>query len=138
MPSESFAGSSVSLQSDAEHRRDLRDVMVDTGSEYNWIPPSLLVEFGVAPEMVERAFDHRRAFVRRADISMRCDRGASGREDTANRFIHLFVVDVRYDHVRTLARKPKRHGSADSRARPRDDRHSIAKFTHALRKHYTS
>ena len=34
-------------------RRDLRlelaDVMVDTGSEYNWISEELLAELGVAP-----------------------------------------------------------------------------------------
>jgi predicted aspartyl protease len=37
-----------------ERRRELEDVMVDTGSEYNWIPASLLVELGVAPVRVDR------------------------------------------------------------------------------------
>ena len=40
--------------SDPERRRDLADVMVDTGSEYNWIPATLLVELGVAPVLIDR------------------------------------------------------------------------------------
>lgn len=34
--------------------RELRDVMVDTGSEYNWLPASVLADLGIAPERVER------------------------------------------------------------------------------------
>jgi predicted aspartyl protease len=34
--------------------RELPDVMVDTGSEYNWIPASALAELGVTPVRVER------------------------------------------------------------------------------------
>lgn len=34
--------------------RELRDVMVDTGSEYNWIPRSLLTSIGVQRERTER------------------------------------------------------------------------------------
>ena len=37
-----------------DDRRDLPDVMVDTGSEYNWLPRSLLEELGVRPERVDR------------------------------------------------------------------------------------
>ena len=35
-------------------RRTLEDVMVDTGSEYNWVPRPLLEEVGVEPERVDR------------------------------------------------------------------------------------
>jgi predicted aspartyl protease len=34
--------------------RELSDVMVDTGSEYNWIPAVVLADLGVTPERVER------------------------------------------------------------------------------------
>ena len=36
------------------NRVDIERVMVDTGSEYNWIPESILVALGVAAERVER------------------------------------------------------------------------------------
>jgi len=36
------------------NRRELTDVMVDTGSEYNWIPADILVEIGVAPVRIDR------------------------------------------------------------------------------------
>ena len=35
-------------------RRTLDNVMVDTGSEYNWIPRSLLEDLGVEAQRVER------------------------------------------------------------------------------------
>lgn len=35
-------------------RRTLTDVMVDTGSEYNWVPRALLEELGVEAERVDR------------------------------------------------------------------------------------
>ena len=35
-------------------RRDLFDVMVDTGSEYNWMPSALLLELGVSPVRIDR------------------------------------------------------------------------------------
>jgi predicted aspartyl protease len=38
----------------ADHRRLLIDVMVDTGSEYNWVPASILRELGVEPVRVDR------------------------------------------------------------------------------------
>ena len=38
----------------AEERRLLRDVMVDTGSEYNWVPAETLRELGVVPVRVDR------------------------------------------------------------------------------------
>ena len=34
--------------------RTLTDVMVDTGSEYNWVPRTLLEELGVEPERIDR------------------------------------------------------------------------------------
>ena len=37
-----------------ELQRELYDVMVDTGSEYNWIPSQLLAELGVAPVRIDR------------------------------------------------------------------------------------
>ena len=37
-----------------ERQRELEEVMVDTGSEYNWIPAGLLIELGVAPVRVDR------------------------------------------------------------------------------------
>jgi predicted aspartyl protease len=44
----------VSALATPDHRRDLYDVMVDTGSEYNWIPSDVLVDLGVSPVRVER------------------------------------------------------------------------------------
>ena len=37
-----------------DRRRELIDVMVDTGSEYNWIPSDVLTELGVAPVRIDR------------------------------------------------------------------------------------
>lgn len=37
-----------------EDRRELTDVIVDTGSEYNWMPRRLLETLGVRPERVDR------------------------------------------------------------------------------------
>jgi predicted aspartyl protease len=39
---------------DSEARRTLADVMVDTGSEYNWAPAALLHELGVKPVRTDR------------------------------------------------------------------------------------
>lgn len=39
---------------DADDRRTLTNVMVDTGSEYNWVPAELLHELGVSPVRVDR------------------------------------------------------------------------------------
>src|SRR5687768_17048456 len=39
---------------DPSRRRDLPHVMVDTGSEYTWIPRPLLEELGVTPARIER------------------------------------------------------------------------------------
>jgi predicted aspartyl protease len=44
----------VSALATPDHRRELTDVMVDTGSEYNWIPSEVLIELGVAPVRVDR------------------------------------------------------------------------------------
>ena len=35
-------------------RRTMTDVMVDTGSEYNWVPRQLLNELGIQPARVDR------------------------------------------------------------------------------------
>lgn len=37
-----------------DERREIADVMVDTGSEYNWIPRALLEDLGVRPERTDR------------------------------------------------------------------------------------
>ena len=37
-----------------DRRRALADVMVEPGSEYNWIPRPVLEELGVTPERVDR------------------------------------------------------------------------------------
>lgn len=39
---------------DQNRRRELSDVMVDTGSEYTWIPRALLEELGVEAARTER------------------------------------------------------------------------------------
>ena len=41
----------------AEHRGDLRTVdnaLVDTGSEYTWVPREVLAELGIKPELTQR------------------------------------------------------------------------------------
>ena len=35
-------------------RRELTDVLVDTGSEYSWIPEAVLADIGVTPVRVDR------------------------------------------------------------------------------------
>jgi len=37
-----------------DRRVSLDDVMVDTGSEYNWVPEAVLAELGVTPVRVDR------------------------------------------------------------------------------------
>ena len=44
----------VAHASRIDDRRTLTGVMVDTGSEYNWIPRTLLEALGVEPERVDR------------------------------------------------------------------------------------
>lgn len=44
----------IASGADPSRRMELRDVMVDTGSEYNWIPGELLVALGVAPVRIDR------------------------------------------------------------------------------------
>ena len=39
----------VAPLTDPESRRDFDDVMVDTGSEYNWIPAVALTQIGITP-----------------------------------------------------------------------------------------
>jgi len=38
----------------AEIKRRLNDVMVDTGSEYSWVPSDILRDLGVAPVRIDR------------------------------------------------------------------------------------
>lgn len=35
-------------------RRELRDVMVDTGSEYSWVPADVLADLGIVPARIDR------------------------------------------------------------------------------------
>jgi len=44
----------VAAGADPANRRQLVDVLVDTGSEYNWIPEHVLAELGVVPVRVDR------------------------------------------------------------------------------------
>jgi predicted aspartyl protease len=44
----------VSALATPERRHELHDVMVDTGSEYNWIPSEVLIELGVVPVRIDR------------------------------------------------------------------------------------
>ena len=44
----------VSSMTDEENRRELRDVMVDTGSEFSWIPRAVLESLGIKARGVER------------------------------------------------------------------------------------
>lgn len=44
----------VAALSAPDARVELQDVMVDTGSEYNWIPADVPLELGVAPVRVDR------------------------------------------------------------------------------------
>lgn len=44
----------VASLSAPDDRRVLSDVMVDTGSEYNWIPANTLHELGIAPVRIDR------------------------------------------------------------------------------------
>lgn len=44
----------ISSLTDHDTRLAFADVMVDTGSEYNWIPEEMLVELGIAPVRIER------------------------------------------------------------------------------------
>ena len=37
-----------------DERRHIAGVMVDTGSEYNWIPRQLLEELSIAPQRIDR------------------------------------------------------------------------------------
>jgi predicted aspartyl protease len=44
----------VAPLADPTARRDFDDVMVDTGSEYNWIPADALTQLGISPVRVDR------------------------------------------------------------------------------------
>ena len=44
----------VAPLNDLDTRADVLDVMVDTGSEYSWIPEELLARLGVAPVRIDR------------------------------------------------------------------------------------
>lgn len=45
---------SVAALATPERRHEFHDVMVDTGSEYNWIPSQILVDLGVSPVRIDR------------------------------------------------------------------------------------
>lgn len=45
---------SVAALASPDRRRDLADVMVDTSSEYNWVPRDILLDLGVAPVRIGR------------------------------------------------------------------------------------
>jgi predicted aspartyl protease len=45
---------SVATLTDPATRRDFDDVMVDTGSEYNWIPSDALTQLGITPVRTDR------------------------------------------------------------------------------------
>jgi predicted aspartyl protease len=45
---------SVAALASPDRRRELADVMVDTGSEYNWIPRDVLLGLGVVPVRIDR------------------------------------------------------------------------------------
>lgn len=44
----------ISALATPKNRRELFDVMVDTGSEYNWIPSAVLVDLGITPVRIDR------------------------------------------------------------------------------------
>ena len=44
----------VAPLTDPAMRRDFDDVMVDTGSEYNWIPADALSQLGILPVRIDR------------------------------------------------------------------------------------
>jgi predicted aspartyl protease len=44
----------ISALASPDRRRELLDVIVDTGSEYNWIPSEVLVDLGVSPVRIDR------------------------------------------------------------------------------------
>jgi len=43
----------ISALATPKDRRELFDVMVDTGSEYNWIPSDVLIDLGVNPVRID-------------------------------------------------------------------------------------
>lgn len=49
------------------YRRELPEIVVDTGSEYNWMPAGLLLELGVRPARIER-FELRQGVVVERDV----------------------------------------------------------------------
>jgi predicted aspartyl protease len=44
----------VSALATPDRQRELHDVMVDTGSEFTWVPSGVLADIGVAPVRVDR------------------------------------------------------------------------------------
>jgi predicted aspartyl protease len=44
----------VAAMASPDRRRQLVDVMVDTGSAYNWIPSEMLIDLGIAPVRIDR------------------------------------------------------------------------------------
>jgi len=56
----------------AEARRTLTDVMVDTGSEYNWAPAALLRELRVNPVRIDR-FETADGRIMEREMNLRID-----------------------------------------------------------------
>ena len=44
----------VAAVGDPSTRRDVTDVMVDSGSEYTWLPTDLLAAIGIVPVRIDR------------------------------------------------------------------------------------
>ena len=44
----------IASLSSPDNRRELSGVMVDTGSEYNWVAREVLIELGVTPVRIDR------------------------------------------------------------------------------------
>jgi predicted aspartyl protease len=45
---------SIAALSTPDVRHALHDVMVDTGSEYNWFPADVLIDLGITPMRIDR------------------------------------------------------------------------------------
>lgn len=45
---------SISSHADRSTRREVKDVLVDTGAELNWVPRAILEDLGISPERTEQ------------------------------------------------------------------------------------
>jgi hypothetical protein len=61
----------VAAIADPSYRRELSNVLVDSASEYSWIPDSVLMEIGIVPVRSEQfASTDRRVFVRQIGFAI--------------------------------------------------------------------